>query len=38
MIRPTHLYALEILDSRGRPTVAATMRVDDDRGVTVSIP
>jgi enolase len=38
MIRPTHLYALEILDSRGRPTVAATMRVADDRGVTVSIP
>ena len=38
MIRPTHLYALEILDSRGRPTVAATMRVADDGGVTVSIP
>jgi enolase len=38
MIRPTFLYALEILDSRGRPTVAATMRVANDRGVTVSIP
>jgi enolase 1/2/3 len=38
MIRPTHLYALEILDSRGRPTVAATMRLADGRGVTVSIP
>lgn len=38
MIRPTHLYALEILDSRGRPTVAATMRVADGRDVTVSIP
>jgi enolase len=38
MIKPTHLYALEILDSRGRPTVAATMRLADGSSVTVSIP
>ena len=38
MIRPTHLHAIEILDSRGRPTVAATMRTADGCVATVSVP
>jgi enolase len=38
MIRATHLHAIEILDSRGRPTVAATMRMADGSVATVSIP
>ena len=38
MIKVTHLHALEILDSRGRPTVAATMRLADGSAATVSIP
>src|ERR1700740_1336985 len=38
MIRPAHLHAIEILDSRGRPTVAATMRTADGCVGTVSIP
>jgi enolase len=38
MIKATHLYAFEILDSRGRPTVAATMRLADGSVATVSIP
>jgi enolase len=38
MIRATHLHAIEILDSRGRPTVAATMRMADGTVATVSIP
>ena len=38
MIRATHLHAIEILDSRGRPTVAATMRLADGSVATVSIP
>ena len=29
MIKTTHLHAVEILDSRGRPTVAATMGLAD---------
>jgi enolase len=38
MIEATHLHAIEILDSRGRPTLAATMRLADDSVATVSIP
>ncbi len=38
MIKVTHLHAIEILDSRGRPTVAATMRMADGSVATVSIP
>ena len=38
MIRASHLHAIEILDSRGRPTVAATMRMADGSVATVSIP
>src|SRR5580700_1182128 len=38
MIRATHLHAIEILDSRGRPTVAATMRLADGSVATVSVP
>jgi enolase 1/2/3 len=38
MIRATHLHAVEILDSRGRPTIAATMRTADGSVATVSIP
>jgi enolase len=38
MIKATHLHAVEILDSRGRPTVAATMRLADGTVSTVSIP
>jgi enolase len=38
MMRATHLHAVEILDSRGRPTVAATMRMADGSAATVSIP
>lgn len=38
MIKAAHLHAVEILDSRGRPTVAATMRLTDGSVATVSIP
>jgi enolase len=38
MIKADHLHAVEILDSRGRPTVAATMRLADGTVSTVSIP
>jgi enolase len=38
MIRVTNLHALEILDSRGRPTVAATMVLADGTTAMVSIP
>src|ERR1700686_285744 len=38
MIRAAHLHAVEILDSRGRPTIAATMRLEDGTIATVSIP
>jgi enolase len=38
MIKATHLHAVEILDSRGRPTVAATMHLADGTMATVSIP
>ena len=38
MIKPDHLHAVEILDSRGRPTVAATMRLADGTVATVSVP
>jgi enolase len=38
MISATHLHAIEILDSRGRPTVAATMRLADGSVATVSVP
>jgi enolase 1/2/3 len=38
MIRVTNLHAVEILDSRGRPTLAATMTLADGAIATVSIP
>ncbi len=38
MISVTNLHALEILDSRGRPTLAATMILADGTTATVSIP
>ena len=38
MIRVTNLHALEILDSRGRPTIAATMVLADGTTAMVSIP
>ena len=38
MIRVAKLHALEILDSRGRPTIAATMILADGTIATVSIP
>ena len=38
MIRVTNLHALEILDSRGRPTIAATVTLADGTIATVSIP
>ena len=38
MIKATHLHAVEILDSRGRPTVAATVCSADGSSATVSIP
>jgi enolase len=38
MIKADHLHAVEILDSRGRPTVAATMRLLDGTVATVSVP
>jgi len=38
MIRVTNLHAVEILDSRGRPTLAATMILADGTIATVSIP
>jgi enolase len=38
MIQAAHLHAVEILDSRGRPTVAATIRLTDGCVATVSIP
>jgi enolase 1/2/3 len=36
--RITHLEALEILDSRGRPTLAVTLGLDDRIRETVSVP
>jgi enolase len=38
MISITNLHAIEILDSRGRPTLAATMMLADGAIGTVSIP
>jgi enolase len=38
MNRVSHLHAIEILDSRGRPTLAATMRLDDGTVASASIP
>ena len=38
MIRVANLHALEILDSRGRPTLAATMVLAGGTVATVSIP
>ena len=38
MIKITYLHAIEILDSRGRPTVAATLGLADGTVATVSIP
>jgi enolase len=38
MIKTTYLHAIEILDSRGRPTVAATLGLADGTVATVSIP
>ncbi|HYY31365.1 MAG TPA: hypothetical protein VE860_25715 [Chthoniobacterales bacterium] len=38
MIRVSHIHAIEILDSRGRPTLAATMRLDDGTVASASIP
>jgi len=38
MIRVTNLHAVEILDSRGRPTLAATMTLADGTIAMVSIP
>ncbi len=38
MIKATHLYAIEILDSRGRPTILATIGLADGNVATVSIP
>ncbi len=38
MIKATHLYALQILDSRGRPTVSATVQLADGTVATVSVP
>jgi enolase len=38
MIETTHLHAIEILDSRGRPTIAATMCMADGSKAAVSIP
>lgn len=38
MIQVSHLHAIEILDSRGRPTLAATMRLDDGTVASASIP
>jgi enolase len=37
-MRITHLDALEILDSRGRPTLAAMMELSDGTRTTVSVP
>jgi enolase len=38
MLKATHLHAVEILDSRGRPTVAATIRLEDGSVASASIP
>src|ERR1700733_1521843 len=38
MTRAKHLHAIEILDSRGRPTIAATMCLADGSIATVSVP
>jgi enolase len=38
MIKPISLHAIEILDSRGRPTVSAHMCMADGSAATVSIP
>jgi enolase len=38
MIRVSHLHAVEILDSRGRPTLAATIRLEDGTVASASIP
>lgn len=38
MIKVTNLHAVEILDSRGRPTLAATIGIEDGIAGTASIP
>jgi enolase len=38
MIRVSHLHAVEILDSRGRPTLAATLRLEDGTVASASVP
>jgi enolase len=38
MIKIKTVDAWEILDSRGRPTVAATLTLDDGTAATVSVP
>jgi len=38
MIKVTNLHAVEILDSRGRPTLAATIGLEDGIAGTASIP
>jgi enolase len=38
MIKVTNLHAVEILDSRGRPTLAATIGLEDGIARTASIP
>jgi enolase len=38
MIRVSHLHAVEILDSRGRPTLAATICLEDGTVASASIP
>ncbi len=38
MSRIKHLSALEILDSRGRPTIQATCQFDDGAVATASVP
>ena len=38
MIKIKTVDAWEILDSRGRPTIAAVLTLDDDTSTVVSIP
>jgi enolase len=38
MIKVAHLHGVEILDSRGRPTLAATLRLEDGTVGTASVP
>src|ERR1700756_1585101 len=38
MIKVVHLRGVEILDSRGRPTLAATLRLEDGTTGTASVP